>query len=150
MKINLSHSLVKELKLDNLSSSEDELKHDFVLEVQTMFDSENPQKFVVVFDATILSPEEYKLNMVYISIFSTDEDIDETFMNSHFPSINAPAIAFPFLRSLITTITVNSGYEPAILPSINFTKFKNKSVFLDDKKIEPAKVDHEDDKQSTK
>jgi preprotein translocase subunit SecB len=54
------------------------------------------------------------------AIFKTQNPIDEDFRTSSFVKINAPAIAFPFLRSFITTITVNAGYNAIILPSVNF------------------------------
>jgi preprotein translocase subunit SecB len=35
--------------------------------------------------------------------------------------INAPAIIFPYLRSYITTLTVLSGIDPVILPTLNLS-----------------------------
>lgn len=42
------------------------------------------------------------------------EETDETFINQ-----NALAILFPYLRSLVTTVTVNAGIPPIILPAVN-------------------------------
>lgn len=132
MKIRLSHSFVKELSLvHNIDEGRDS-EPDFTLNTQALFRADNLSDFIVAFDVEINSPSEYKIKILYASVFITDEDIDQNFRLSHFPVVNAPAIAFPYLRSLITTITVNSGFAPAILPSINFTKFKNKLVYLDD------------------
>jgi preprotein translocase subunit SecB len=39
---------------------------------------------------------------------------------------NAPAIAFPYLRSFISTLTLNAGYILAVLLSINFVNFNTK------------------------
>ena len=52
------------------------------------------------------------------------EDIDEKFKESNFPIINAPAIAYPFLRAFVSNFFVSSGYYPILLPTYNFTKFK--------------------------
>jgi preprotein translocase subunit SecB len=54
--------------------------------------------------------------------FLTDEDIDDKFIDSSFVKINAPAIVFPYIRSFITNLSVNSGYNPIILPTLNFAK----------------------------
>lgn len=55
-------------------------------------------------------------------IFETAEPIDAEFKASDFVNQNAPAIAFPYLRSFITTLTANTGIGPIILPSFNFAK----------------------------
>ncbi len=41
-----------------------------------------------------------------------------------FLNINAPAILMSYIRSMITQLTVFSGFPPLILPLINFTKDK--------------------------
>jgi len=57
--------------------------------------------------------------------FETDEEITEEFKNSHFPKINAPAIAYPYLRAYVSNLTLQSGVTPVMLPTINFVKFEN-------------------------
>lgn len=54
--------------------------------------------------------------------FETNDELDDTFVNSPFARINAPAIAFPYLRTFISNFTLNSGISPIILPSFNFVK----------------------------
>lgn len=63
-----------------------------------------------------------------LAYFKTTQIIDENFRNSDWVKVNAPAIAFPFLRAYISTVTLNSGISPVILPAFNFTKLKNKPV----------------------
>lgn len=64
----------------------------------------------------------FVLSVEATGIFESNSVIDETFINSDFAKVNAPAIAFPFLRSFISVLTLNAGYNPIILPSFNFTK----------------------------
>lgn len=52
-----------------------------------------------------------------------DDIITDKFKNGSFPAINAPAIAFPYLRSFLSIITMLSGYPPVMLPSVNFVEF---------------------------
>jgi len=79
--------------------------------------------FSVEFNFTLDNEEEnYCLQTNYEAIFTTDEEIDEDFRNSSFPKVNAPAIAFPYFRAFISTITQQAGYNPAVLPSLNFVK----------------------------
>ena len=58
--------------------------------------------------------------MEYAGLFETSEEITEDFKDGHFASVNAPTITFPYLRSFVTTFTVNAGLDPVILPTINF------------------------------
>ncbi len=82
--------------------------------------------FSVIFRLKIVSVvNEYKLELEFISTFKLEELITDKFKNSHFPIINAPAIAYPFLRSYVSFLTLNSGSKAAILPSINFAQHKN-------------------------
>ena len=65
----------------------------------------------------------YALKAEMRFFFETDDSITDEFKNSPFPIINAPAIAFPYLRSFLSIITMQSGYPPVMLPSINFVEF---------------------------
>lgn len=66
------------------------------------------------------------LEIVAVAHFNTDVDIDKKFLNSSFAKINAPAIAYPYIRSYISNLTLNSGLNPVMLPSINFVKLAGK------------------------
>lgn len=71
----------------------------------------------------------HKMEIKFIALFRTDESIKSDFRNSDFPKVNAPAIAYPFLRSFIGTFLLNGGFEPVLLPSFNFSEAaKSKSV----------------------
>lgn len=74
-----------------------------------------------------MNNEEFSLNMEMRFFFETDEPITENFKNSTFPIVNAPAIAFPYVRSFISTITLQAGYNAVMLPSINFVEFAKRS-----------------------
>jgi preprotein translocase subunit SecB len=69
----------------------------------------------VHFDATIKM----------MTMFQTDTVIDEAFKQSELVHVNAPAIAFPFLRSFVTTMTSNAGYQTVMLPALNLAGLKN-------------------------
>ena len=82
-----------------------------------------------------LSSPSYHLSIQYVALFQTSEPIDEVFKSSDFPVVNAPAIAYPYLRAFIANLTLNAGYEPINLPSINFNALKQKEV-----KKRPSKI----------
>jgi preprotein translocase subunit SecB len=59
------------------------------------------------------------------ALFESKNEITEEFKNSHFIKTNSPAIAFPYLRSFITTLTSNTGFGQVILPTMNFSQMEN-------------------------
>jgi preprotein translocase subunit SecB len=87
------------------------------------FSEASKNEFLIVFNIK-LSTLEFNLNIEYLARFETDEEIDDSFKDTNFVNINAPAIAYPFLRAFISNITVNAGFKPVILPTLNFTKFQ--------------------------
>lgn len=110
-----------EINSDNEIISEAE-KKSFKLGYDVQYDDEREDVFSIIFDVEILHPQELSVNLKYAAWFSTENPIGDEFKNSPFPKVNAPAIAFPFLRSFISTITLNAGFKPVMLPSINFVK----------------------------
>lgn len=121
MNINFLGTKVSELSLIVSQNDETKLEDNFKLSFINGFSEEDDKSFVVNFTIEISSKDEnYILNLEYTGFFSTDEPISDDFKASHFPTVNAPAIAYPFMRSFINTITVNSNLNPVIIPTINF------------------------------
>lgn len=85
------------------------------------FFAELPQKFDINFDLTLENEaKNFRITLKAVAHFATDEAIDEAFKTSHFPRVNAPAIAYPFIRAFVSNFVLQSGYHPVILPTINF------------------------------
>jgi preprotein translocase subunit SecB len=103
---------------DNLT---DEL--DMKIGYSIMFSETDTNRFVIKFKVKLLNKEgNFDARFTMIALFEAETEVDETFKNSLLVKINAPAIAFPFLRSFIMTMSVNAGFKPIIIPSINLTK----------------------------
>ena len=85
--------------------------------------------FSVEFNFTLGNEEEnYCLETDYEAVFTTDKEIDDGFKHSSFPNVNAPAIAFPYFRAFISTITLQAGYKAVVLPSFNFVTLAEKMM----------------------
>ena len=96
------------------------------LRVGGVFSEDNKREFSVVFDFSLESKsKEFKLKLKAVAHFSTGDDIDDEFKSSGFVRINAPAIAFPYVRTFISNLTLNCGYDPIVLPSYNFIQLAN-------------------------
>ena len=85
---------------------------------------EQVRSFAINFtvDATLENIESASVKCDYWAFFETDQVLTQEFLESHFTSINAPAIAYPYLRSFITNILVNAGYPALYLPTVNFVE----------------------------
>lgn len=119
--LQLKSSKVVNLVLEEAKDSIE--KTEFTLDVGTKFPiEEDAQNFAIELRTELQLKEGFIVKIVYLSEFITDKPISSEFRDSHFPKVNAPAIAFPYFRAFISTFLLNAGYEPIILPSINFTK----------------------------
>jgi len=113
-----SNLIISESILDNVNMN---------LSFDVLFTEENNSTFIVRFNLELNSEEEkqsFKAKVSMSAVFSTEKPMEEDFRNSDFIQINAPAIAFPYLRSFVTNITTQAGYKPLILPIITLTLMK--------------------------
>ena len=119
MNIQLIDSVVNDLSFLKTNEPLDKMEFSFV----TAFSEEHLDTFAIIFDLKMQVGDDHILTIKYISEFKSDTDISEEERFAHdFFSINAPAIAFPFLRSYIANFMLSSGFNPLILPAINFVK----------------------------
>jgi preprotein translocase subunit SecB len=125
MKLQLVNTKILNVSLKRLEKNQVKRKNNFGLNVGNLFSADNPKAFAVVFKLTLYNPE-YYLVVDAVHWFEAEKEITEEFKLSDFPSINAPAIAFPFLRAYVSNLTLQSGYRPAILPSLNFVTMAKK------------------------
>ena len=77
--------------------------------------------FRIQFDIQLIVDNDKYLKLVHSSILEANEDLSEAFMETSLCKVNAPAVAFPFLRSYIAQITLLSGFDPVILPTRKFS-----------------------------
>ena len=125
---------LKNWKIANLSMSllDERTKRDndsFDLESGNFFsDDEENNTFGVAFKLNINDRSFDLIIEAFFNFEIVDEKMTEDFKLSSFPKINAPAIAFPYLRAFVSNLTLQSGLEPVILPSINYVQLaKNDS-----------------------
>jgi preprotein translocase subunit SecB len=83
--------------------------------------NEDKSLFVVELEAIVTDESDsFELRATLQTLFKYEGLVDVAFLSSPFVNLNAPAIAYPYLRSFITTVTATGGYNPIILPAINF------------------------------
>lgn len=110
--INMNFTFLDDIKRDENS---------FDLKSASLFPENEKKSFGIGFNLNVKDVD-FDLSIETLFMFSLDEEITEQFKLSDFPKINAPAIAFPYLRALVSNVTLQSGFDPVMLPSINFVK----------------------------
>ena len=114
----------------------------FNLDLENLLFSDSPKHFGKAFKVdlsfdSIEHDEIYDITVEYHVLFECADNVNDQFLESDFSKISAPAIGFPYLRSFISTFSIQAGIPPIILPSINFVQF---SKVLDKMKEEKDKI----------
>ena len=80
--------------------------------------------FAIIFNLDLALHEGALVTVEFYAAFSTEADITEEFKESHFPNVNAPAVAYPFLRAFVAQFAALAGFNSFFLPVRNFTEPK--------------------------
>jgi preprotein translocase subunit SecB len=112
--------------------TEEQSKQEFQFRLSDLKVSDKPRWFVKVFSIRLNIPSGFGPEIViceveYHTVFERNIDIDDSFLSSDFARISAPAIGFPYVRAFISTISMQAGMFPVILPSINFVQFSKEA-----------------------
>ncbi|ELU8564534.1 protein-export chaperone SecB [Vibrio alginolyticus] len=119
-KISLDKNIAK-----SKANTNDELKR-LEMQLSNAFTEDESKTFLVIFNIKIEVDDNMLLEVAYEAEFELDNVVTDEFKNSSIPVVNAPAIAYPFARAFISNTLLNSGYEPVLLPSINFVTLHQK------------------------
>jgi len=119
MQFRLLKTLVKTLRCEELGEGD---QVDEKLKFSPAYHEDLARQFAVLFDLTIPLESTNRLHVTYLAVFETEEDITEDFKNSHFPKVNAAAVAYPYLRAFVSQFSVLAGFEIYTLPIRNFAK----------------------------
>lgn len=112
------------IKLESGNDKKSENKVDD-FNFEPIFDEQDKHLFSIIFHMKMYIDCEVELEFDYKADFKNSEEITNDFRASHFVKVNAPAIAYPFLRSFVANILLQSGYDPIILPAVNFVKLSS-------------------------
>lgn len=119
MQFRLLKTLVRSLSCEGLQNGEEAVDG---LRFSPAYNDERPKEFAVIFDLKLPLESTNQLLVSYLAVFETAEEITEEFKNSHFPKVNAAAVAYPYLRAFVSQFTALAGFEPHTLPIRNFVK----------------------------
>lgn len=117
--IRLDHNVVQSLELS--ASRESQEIHGTTFDFEKHFSDSEKTNFAITFSLNINTPDCH-LDLVFASFFIAEDDIEEKDYESQFYTVNAPAIAYPFLRAYVANLFISSGFPTVMLPTINFVK----------------------------
>jgi len=120
LKISLKETFVQNLSFKRKHSNEPTLETEVSISPFVNFDEEG-KEYRVMFKGEFENSL-FNLNLQFVAVFGTEETIDEEFKTSELVRVNSLAIAFPFVRSFISTFSINAGIPPFILPAYNFSE----------------------------
>lgn len=84
---------------------------------KVFYPEDRPEEFTIIMDLTVNSKEYFNISIVAFGGFSINgKSSDPGF--KPFINVNAPAIAFPYVRAFLSTLTSNlgAGFPPLIIP----------------------------------
>lgn len=82
------------------------------------------KSFELTLDVRVTEKESHEEELVRIlcsAIFEFDDEVKDKESISSYFLVNAPAIAFPYVRSYIASLTVQSGKQALLLPTYNLS-----------------------------
>lgn len=85
---------------------------------KVFYPTEQPDYFKIIQEVTLSSSNFFELFIISVGTFELKANVDKT-LKKVFVNINAPAIMFPYVRAIITTLTTNLGNvtSPLIIPT---------------------------------
>ncbi|PAA95495.1 protein-export chaperone SecB [Serratia fonticola] len=125
MKFQLESNRVEALSIER-AEKDDQLKNKFHFKYHCLHDKNRSKEFVIVFDFDLQSKKGFRLSLEHHFLFKASQVLSDEFLGSHFTTVNAPAIAYPYLRAFVSTILLNGGLESILLPAVNFVELSKK------------------------
>lgn len=107
-----------------------ELRTSYNINIST---SDDKKKMSIEVTAQVeeMANSSFSLECGMAGIFSVDEDF-ENMKLEEYGKINGPALIFPYLREMISSVTAKSGMNPVILPPTNIVALSKEATLLDD------------------
>ncbi|HLS34791.1 MAG TPA: protein-export chaperone SecB [Bacillota bacterium] len=110
----------------NYNFDEQDVEVDFSIKRKIDFLDDEKNKMLVHLTVSVFEDAEennypFSLTIDITGVFEL-KNVDDEVERKKYAEVNAVAILFPYIRSLISTITANVNIPPLILPPINIVK----------------------------
>ena len=120
--LTLKQTLIDKLIFERFSYDINGINKDGIITFHHQINPIDKLVFKVSLGITLFSESQYNINAQISGIFELTE---ESIMGKKLLTNNAVAILFPYLRSQLTLLTSQPGFEPVILPVLNINALLN-------------------------
>lgn len=120
--LTLKKTLIDKLVFERFSNDVNVIDEEGIITFHHQISPIDKMIFKVSLGVTLTSESQYNINAQISGIFELTE---ESIMGKKLLTNNAVAILFPYLRSQLTLLTSQPGFEPIILPVMNINALLN-------------------------
>lgn len=120
--LTLKKTLIDKLIFERFSRDISGIDKDGIINFHHQIEPVDKLEFKVSLGVTLISESQYNIIAQISGIFELTE---ESVMGKKLLTNNAVAILFPYLRSQLTLLTSQPGFEPVILPVMNINALLN-------------------------
>lgn len=118
----LRKTLIDKLSFERFSNDVSKINEEGKITFHHQINPVDNKIFKVCLGITLLSESQYNICVQISGLFELTE---ESVMGKKLLTNNAVAILFPYLRSQLTLLTSQPGFEPVILPVMNINALLN-------------------------
>jgi len=140
MSIPIKNIFMTELNFVRSPNVPDKINYTYTINVGANVDKETNLSNVMV-KLEILEKEQKSLKIVccMVGVFDLTNAKEMPVSINDFLYVNAPAIIFPYLREIVSNMTLRAGIKPLIVPTFDFKEMREKNQQKELKESELAK-----------
>lgn len=114
--LTLKQTVIDKALFERYSDAVDKIDEDGRITFHRTVKEMDKGAFKVTMNASLFSEQKYNIEVQISGVFSISED---SALGKKVLANNTAAILFPYLRSQLTLLTSQPGFEPVILPVMN-------------------------------
>ena len=118
----LRKTLIDKLSFERFSNDVSKINEEGTITFHHQINPVDKNIFKVSLGITLLSELQYNISVQISGLFELTE---ESVMGKKLLTNNAVAILFPYMRSQLTLLTSQPGFEPVVLPIMNINALLN-------------------------
>ena len=128
MSIPIKNIFMTELNFVRSPNVPDKINYTYTINVGANVDKETNLSNVMV-KLEILEKEQKSLKIVccMVGVFDLTNAKEIPVPINDFLYVNAPAIIFPYLREIVSNMTLRAGIKPLIVPTFDFKEMREKN-----------------------
>jgi len=146
MGIPIKNIYLSELSFGRTPEVPEKINFTYTISVGAKVDDSNIGQVNVKLDVFEKDTNSFKISCCMIGIFDLSDIKDIPISIDDFLFVNAPAIIFPYLREIVSNLTLRGSMKALILPTCNFKEMRDKKKQKEKKELEEKNTKQEESK----